>query len=160
MRRTDKEMSSREEMDRVIRGSLVCRVALAISGMPYIVPVSFGYDGEAIYLHTAREGKKIDGFRSGGIVCFEFERGVELLRKSEDPCGWTFSYESVIGYGKIRELESPGEREEGMKRIVAQYGVKECAFGEERLKKVRIWKIEIDSMTGKRSGRPADQPLL
>jgi len=47
-------------MDEIIRGSHVCRIALAIDNMPYIVPVSFGYDGESIYLHTAKEGKKIN----------------------------------------------------------------------------------------------------
>jgi hypothetical protein len=44
MRRTDKEIRSREEIDEIIRGSHVCRIAMAMDNMPYIVPVSFGYD--------------------------------------------------------------------------------------------------------------------
>ena len=82
MRRTDKEITSREEMDAIIRGSQVCRIALAMDNMPYIVPVSFGYDGESIYIHTAKEGKKLDIININNSLCFEFERNIEMLRKT------------------------------------------------------------------------------
>ena len=59
MRRTDREIESREEMDEIIRGSKVCGIALAMDNIPYIISVSFGYDAESIYIHTAKEGKKI-----------------------------------------------------------------------------------------------------
>ena len=151
MRRTDKEIESREEMDDIVRGSHVCRIALAMDNMPYIVPVSFGYDGESIYIHTAKEGKKINYFKNNNNVCFEFERNVKLFRDQSNACKWTFSYESVIGFGKIYELESFGQRENGLNKIMSQYSGKEWVFGEDPLKNIRVWKIEITSMTGKRS---------
>ena len=61
-------------MDDIIRGSNVCRIALAKDNIPYIVPVSFGYDGESIYIHTAKEGKKINIIKNNNNLCFEFER--------------------------------------------------------------------------------------
>ena len=151
MRRTDKEIESREEMDAIIRGSHVCRIALAMDNMPYIVPVSFGYDGESIYIHTAKEGKKINHFKNSNNICFEFERNVKLIGSQENACKWTFSYESVIGFGKIHELESLGQREIGLNKIMSQYSGKEWVFGEDKLNDIRVWKIEIASMTGKRS---------
>lgn len=151
MRRTDKEIESREEMDEIIRGSHVCRIALAMDNMPYIVPVSFGYDGESVYIHTAKEGEKINYFKKNNNICFEFERNVKLIRDQRNACKWTFSYESVIGFGKIYELESFGQRENGLNKIMFQYSGKEWVFGEDPLKNIRVWKIEITSMTGKRS---------
>jgi len=151
MRRTDKEIESREEMDAIIRGSHVCRIALAMDNMPYIVPVSFGYDGESIYIHTAKEGKKINHFKINNNLCFEFERNVKLIGSKENACKWTFSYESVIGFGKIYELESVEQRGNGLNKIMMQYSGKEWVFGEERLNDIRVWRIEIASMTGKRS---------
>ena len=56
MRRTDKEIPSRGEIDAVIRGCQVCRIALALENEPYIVPVSFGYDGASLFFHTAGSG--------------------------------------------------------------------------------------------------------
>ena len=151
MRRTDREIVSREEMDEIIRGSHVCRIALAMDNMPYIVPVSFGYDGESIYIHTAKEGKKINIIRKNNDLCFEFERNVKLFRDLDNACKWTFSYESVIGFGKIYELESFENRKNGLNKIMSQYSGKEWVFGEDTFNNIRVWRIEISSITGKRS---------
>ena len=153
MRRTDKEIGSREEINAIIRGSHVCRIALAMDNMPYIIPVSFGYDGESIYIHTSKEGKKINYFKNNNNICFEFERNVKICKDTKIACKWTFSYESVIGFGKIHELESLEQREVGLNRIMAHYSGKKWVFGEGPLKKIRVWKIEITSITGKRSVR-------
>ena len=151
MRRTDREIVSREEMDEIIRGSQVCRIALALDNKPYIVPVSFGYDGKSIYLHTAKEGKKIIYFKNNNNICFEFERNVELFKDHINACKWTFFYESVIGYGNIYELESLKQRENGMNKIMSQYSGKEWIIGEDKLDNIRVWKIKINSITGKKS---------
>lgn len=119
MRRIDREIESREEMDEIIRGSKVCGIALAMDNIPYIVPVSFGYDSESIYIHTAKEGKKIIYFKYNNNVCFEFERNVKLFIDPINACKWTFPYESVIGFGNIYELESLEHRENGMNKIMA-----------------------------------------
>jgi len=153
MRRNDKEIGSREEINAIIRGSHVCRIALAMDNMPYIIPVSFGYDGESIYLHTAKEGEKINYFEKNNNVCFEFERNVKLIINTKNACNWTFSYESVIGFGKIHELESLEQREVGLNRIMSQYSGEKWVFGEDPLKNIRVWKIDITSITGKRSAR-------
>ncbi len=49
----------------------------------------FSFDGKALYVHTAAEGKKIEYFEVNQQVCFEFERNVELRRDSHSACKWT-----------------------------------------------------------------------
>ena len=44
-----RKIIKREEIDHIIRGSLVCRIGLAANNSPYIVPLSFGYDGKNIF---------------------------------------------------------------------------------------------------------------
>jgi nitroimidazol reductase NimA-like FMN-containing flavoprotein (pyridoxamine 5'-phosphate oxidase superfamily) len=151
MRRTDKEISDRRQIDEIIRGSLVCRVAMAKDNAPYVVPMSFGYDGAAIYLHTAPDGKKIKHFLSNPQVCFEFERNVELRRDPLVACKWTFSFESVIGNGTISELVEPAQKERALNEIMRQYSGKTWPFEDASVAKVRAWKISIASMTGKQS---------
>ena len=155
MRRAEKEIESREDVDAIIRGSQVCRIALAMDNMPYIVPVSFGYDGVSIYIHTAKEGKKLDIININNNICFEFERNIELLGNQDNPCRWSVSYESVIGFGNIYELESIEDRKYGLKQIMSQYSGKEWIFSDNKLNNIRVWKIKIDSITGKRSVKMA-----
>ena len=97
MRRKDKEITDRQAIDTIIRGSEVCHLALALDNEPYLVPMSFGYDGQAIYLHSAQEGRKIGFFEGNNQVCFEFEHVGKLLRPEGEVCGWTVPYLSVIG---------------------------------------------------------------
>jgi nitroimidazol reductase NimA-like FMN-containing flavoprotein (pyridoxamine 5'-phosphate oxidase superfamily) len=151
MRRRDKEITDREQIDGIIRGSQVCRLALAKGGVPYLVPMSFGYDGQAIYLHTAREGKKIDYWLANDQVCFELERDVELRPDPRSPCAWTFSFESVIGHGTIAELTGSGEKERALRQIMGRYSDRAWKFDDATLKNLRAWKISIASLTGKRS---------
>ncbi|MGD8833836.1 MAG: pyridoxamine 5'-phosphate oxidase family protein [Desulfobacteraceae bacterium] len=56
MRREDKQITDRKEIDAIIHGSKVCRLAMSKENQPYLVPLSFGYDGKAIYVHTAGTG--------------------------------------------------------------------------------------------------------
>ena len=103
MRRLDKEIEIRSEIDKIIHGCQICHLGFAMDGEPYVVPVSFGYDGVALYFHTAREGRKIDFISSNPRVCLQFERDVNLERSEADACEFTFSFESVIGYGDVVE---------------------------------------------------------
>jgi len=60
MRRDDKIIANRVEIDDIINNSDVCRIAFAHNNTPYIVPVSFGYNGKSIFVHTATTGRKIE----------------------------------------------------------------------------------------------------
>ena len=151
MRRKDREITSRKEIDGIIRGSLVCRLAMVAGDAPYLVPLSFGYDGSSIYLHTARGGKKIQCIEANSRVCFEFERNVKLVPGDKGACSWSLSYESVIGYGTIEELVAPEEKELGLNEIALQYSGKRWHFEDVALSKTRVWRISVDSMTGKRA---------
>jgi nitroimidazol reductase NimA-like FMN-containing flavoprotein (pyridoxamine 5'-phosphate oxidase superfamily) len=151
MRRKDREIQDPELVAQIIRNCQVCRLALAKDNVPYMVPVSFGYDGSAIYFHTARQGKKIDYIAANNRVCFEFERGVELVTDATSACNWSFLYQSVIGLGRIHELVARPEKTEGLNQIMAQYSGREWEYGQDRLNAIRVWKIEIESMTGKQS---------
>lgn len=151
MRRKDREIQDRARVAEIIRGCQVCRLGLAKDNAPYVVPVSFGYDGQAIFFHTAREGKKVDYIRANHAVCFEFEHNVQLVTDAASPCDWSFHYESVIGYGRIHELVDVGDKTAGMDQIMAQYSGREWKYGPGRLDAIRVWKIEIETMTGKQS---------
>jgi nitroimidazol reductase NimA-like FMN-containing flavoprotein (pyridoxamine 5'-phosphate oxidase superfamily) len=151
MRRNDKEITDIDLISEIIVDCDVCRLGLARDDRPYVVPVSFGYDGEAIYFHTAKEGKKLDYIQANNAVCFEFERGVALLPKGENPCQWTVSFQSVIGYGRIHELVAGNEKKDGLDHIVEHYSNRKREFSDAALRDTRVWRIEIEEITGKQS---------
>jgi nitroimidazol reductase NimA-like FMN-containing flavoprotein (pyridoxamine 5'-phosphate oxidase superfamily) len=151
MRRHDKEISTRSEIDEVIDAAEVCRIAFARANEPYLVPVSFGYDHEAIYIHTAVKGRKLEFIEANPRVCFEFEANVRIQTNPDEPCEWTFAFESVIGYGTVSELTVPADKIRGLNEIMRHYSGRDWEISEKVAATTRVWRIEIESLTGKRS---------
>jgi nitroimidazol reductase NimA-like FMN-containing flavoprotein (pyridoxamine 5'-phosphate oxidase superfamily) len=152
MRRSDKEIVDRAEIDRIIRSCQVCRLGLSDDTGPYVVPMCFGYDGDTVYLHCATEGRKLDILRKHARVCLEFDIAGELVR-AEQACGWTIKYESVIAFGDAVLIEDADEKREGLRHLMHQYAgpQKEFTFPDAAVERVAIIKVTIDQITGKHS---------
>ena len=63
MRRTDKEIKDRQQIDAIIKKANCCRIGLVDGIYPYIIPVNFAVNNNHLYFHSAKEGKKIDILR-------------------------------------------------------------------------------------------------
>ena len=83
MRRKEKEIAERSELEAVIKEASVCRIAMVEGTSPYVVPLCFGYDDNTLYFHSAIEGKKIEILKKNNSVCFEMDIGTELIQKGE-----------------------------------------------------------------------------
>ena len=98
-----------EGIEHLLSTSLVGRIACASpevnSGRPTIVPLAYGYDGEAAYA-VGPVGQKIRIMRSQPLVSFEVDTA-----EAED------RWQSAVAEGVYEELATPGEREAGLKVI-------------------------------------------
>ena len=152
MRRKDKEIQSREEILGIIERALVCRLGLCCDGVPYVVPLSFGYRDDCLYFHCAKEGKKMDMIRANPGVCFEIDIDAEVIQ-AEQPCDWGMGYASVIGLGTASVLEDPEEKKCGLDVIMEHYSSRPAgSYPESFLKHTAVIKVRIEEMTGKKSG--------
>lgn len=116
-----------------------------------MVPLSFGYDGDALYFHTASEGKKLDIMIANPSVCFEFEQDVSLNTHDTLPCKWGFSFKSVIGHGEVSEVTSAEYKKTALNHILQTYSNQEWDFQDAAVAATRVWKITIHQLTGKQS---------
>ena len=100
-----------EAIDELLRTALVGRIACCAhggdggDGRPYVVPLAYGYDGEAVYAHSG-PGRKIRLMRAQPLVSFEVDQ-------AEAPDRWR----SAIAEGVYEELTDPAARERAL-RIV------------------------------------------
>ncbi len=85
VRRRNKKIGNLEEVERIPKGAFICRIAMCEGDRPYCVPMICCYKGGRIYLHSAKEGKKLEVLKANNRVCFEVETGVEVVRKGK-PC--------------------------------------------------------------------------
>jgi uncharacterized protein len=152
MRKTEREIKDREEIESIINAAEVCRVGFTDGKTPYIVPVNFGYKDNCLYFHCATEGKKLDIVRQNNQICFEIDVDVQIVKSSERVCGWGTKYRSVIGFGKAYLVDNWREKADALNTVTGHYGAPRQEFTEQEMVKVAIIKIEISSMTGKKAG--------
>jgi nitroimidazol reductase NimA-like FMN-containing flavoprotein (pyridoxamine 5'-phosphate oxidase superfamily) len=155
MRRSDREITSRERIDEIIRGCEVCHLGMADGDQPYVVPVSFGYDGQSVYFHSARDGRKLDVIAANPRVCVQFERRVVLMPSETEACEWSFAFESAIGFGVVEELRDPESKAFGLNQIMQHYSGRRWDFDPSTLARTRVWRVAIEELTGKQSGLKA-----
>jgi len=150
MRRAEKEITNRAEIDEIMKRGRVCHLGLCDSGIPYVVPVNYGYADGSLYVHSAREGKKIEILRSNNLVSFNVCVD-ECLKESDAACDWTMKYRSVTGVGKACLLDNRADKSEALRLIMSHYSDAEYQFDPAMVDRVLIIKIRVDKLTGKKA---------
>lgn len=150
MRRSDKQIKDKAEIEHIIHASTICRLALCDGDRPYIVPLSFGYRDGILYFHSAQEGKKLDLLHRNPSVCFEFDLDCRVTR-SGDVCNWGVVYRSVVGTGRATFIEDPEAKREALAVIVAQYGGESFDLPLASVNRTRVFAVTIEEVSGKQS---------
>ena len=153
MRRSDREIKELQDIIKVMEKCDVCRLAFNDDGFPYIIPLNFGMSFEngqiLLYFHSALEGYKIDLIRKDNRAAFEMDCSHQL-QYFEDKGYCTFSYESVIGRGRITILEDD-EKVSALKLLMSHYhNGEDVYFNPAAIPRTTVYKLTVEQITGKR----------
>ena len=150
MRRSEKQVKDTQETESILHSAQICHLSMVDEGKPYVVPLNFGYEDNALYFHSASEGRKIDVLKQNPEVCISVVARHEIV-VSERACSWTAEFSSVTGTGKAEILNDREEVEKGLTILMQQYSDAEYDFSDENLDGIVIIRVEIEEMTGKSS---------
>ncbi len=114
----------------------------------YTVPSNYVYDGERIYLHSAKEGHKIDALKRNPKMSLCVVAQGDIV-----PEEFTTYYRSAIVFGTARFIEDDDEKVEALWKLSRKYcaGIDATTEIAKLLKTVAIIEITIDRLTGKES---------
>jgi len=155
MRRADREVVGTENILSVLDGCDVIRIGLSVDDRAYIVPMNFAFEtlNETvyIYLHCAREGRKLDMIARNNNVCFEADSSYRTV-KAENACDWGAEYRSVMGEGIIGILHDEEERIHALDMLMRRYGYDGVPrYNSRSLAAVTVLRISVTSITGKQN---------
>jgi uncharacterized protein len=152
LRRTDKEITDRKQIDAIMAKAKCCRIALSDGSHPYIVPVNFAVSKNHLYIHSAKEGRKIDILRINNSVCFEIDIEGEIVC-GQRACSWGMKYLSVIGFGQAFFIEDNPGKKKVLDIIMEKYAGKNgFSYADNELEKIIIIDVKIEHISGKQSG--------
>lgn len=149
-------IKDRELIDGIIGQCRECYVGMIdTKGYPYVLPMNFGYKDNVIYLHSAPEGTSIRSLEMNPNVCVTFCTGTEVVHQNEEvACSYGARSSSVICRGKVVFIESYDEKIKAMNIFMENYTHMSFKYSEPSIRNVKVWRIEIENITGKLFGVP------
>jgi len=147
LRRKEKKMSEEETLEVLKNGREGVLATLGKDGYPYAVPLNYACHNGNIYFHCAKTGHKIDNLAHHTKVSFCVVADAEII-----PEEFSTRFKSVIAFGNAVEVFED-EKEAGLLALVQRYSSEYIAEGKKYIasdmNKTKVFKIEIEHMTGK-----------
>lgn len=156
MRRRDREITNREEIEAILSQAPVCRLALNTGdGAPYIVPLCCGCewlpDGRLrLVFHSAPVGRKLRLIQADPRVGFELDAGYELL-PGVTACRYSCRFASVVGTGTANLLEDIDEKRSAVELMMRRLSGINPPIEENALAHIAVFEVVSETLSVKRN---------
>lgn len=153
MRRNEREVLDANKIESIIKSAKVIHIGMNDNGKIYVLPFNYGYscvDGKySFYIHSAKEGRKIDVLKKNPNVGFEIDIMHEL-ETADTACGHSQYYQSIVGSGHITIVDDMLEKKEYLQKVMKQQtGKGDWDLPDEGVMPVYILKLEANELTCK-----------
>lgn len=146
----------REIIEKAIGECKECFVGMIDSeGLPYVIPMNFGYKEDTVYLHSGSEGSSIGFLENNPNVCITFCTDTELTHQNKEvACSYRVRGTSVICRGKVVFVEDFDEKVKALNVIMSQYTTDAFKYSDPAVVNVKVWKVEIERVSARIFGVP------
>ena len=153
MRRKDREITDMQQILTIIDKCKILRLGLFDKEYPYVVPLHYGYEyAESrlfFYMHSAKEGHKLELIADNPRVCVELDGDAELISGGEVPCMYGSSFASVIGRGVAEIVTDEKEKIKGLSLLMKHQTGRDFAFTAEMAATVAVIRVSLNELTAK-----------
>lgn len=165
VRRRDKAVTDEGWIKTFLHSGAWGALATVADGQPFIHTNLYVYDedAQAIYLHTAREGRTRSNLERDGRVCFSV---AEMGRLLPDAIAYEFSveYAGVTVFGRGSVVDGDEEKRRALQQLMDKYAPHlkpERDYrppNQEELDRTSVFRINIESWSGKKNEAEAEFP--
>lgn len=165
VRRQDRAITDEGWIKSFLKRAAFGVLATVHDGQPFAHNNIFVYDeaAHAIYLHTARLGRTPTNLQTPAKVCFTVAEMGRLL-PADTALEFSVEYAGVVIFGQGCTLEDPVEAEHGLQILLDKYfphlrpGEHYRPIQPEELKRTAVYRIDIESWSGKQKKVEEDFP--
>jgi uncharacterized protein len=128
-----------EEARALLARCLTGRLGCVTDGWPYVVPVSYIFDRDNIYIHSL-PGRKIKALREDPRACLQVD-------EIKDDYNW----QSAIAFGRYEEVTDEAERYRALRRLLLRFPVLtpvESVPVHDGQSSVIIFRIRVEEVSG------------
>lgn len=156
MRRANREVTDPADLAGIIGRAHVLHVGFSDAEGLAVVPMNYGFEwaeGRGLptfWLHSAGEGRKADAWASSPEVALELDVEGGVIT-GDYSCAYSYAYESVMAWGRIRPVTDAPEKLRGLTQVMAHMAPgAPVTFSDEAVARVAVWRIDVERISGKR----------
>jgi uncharacterized protein len=99
----------RDTINAILDEAFICHIGFAVDGQPYVIPTSFGRDGNVLYVHGSAASRMLRNLDKGIPVCMTVTLldGLVLARSIFNH---SMNYRSVVILGTASLVSQPEEK--------------------------------------------------
>ena len=148
MRRLDLVLSQEEALAIVDENQYAVLCLNDPEGRPYGLPMDYVREGNSLYFHGSKEGRKVNSMKATPWACAVIIGENEIV-----PNKFGRKYKSVIVEGGIELIDEPEFKRQVMtwvvKRKSSDYFEKGLTVIEKMLDRVLVYKMNMETVSGK-----------
>ncbi|MGP1530408.1 MAG: pyridoxamine 5'-phosphate oxidase family protein [Treponema sp.] len=157
MRRIDRAVTDNQQITSIIEQAKVVHIGMIDNDRPYVVPMQYGFvfaDGTlTLYVHCAKEGRKLDILKKNPRVFIELETNVAIVSGGDVPCKYGSEYASVMGEGTAVIVEDVAEKISGLQLMMKTQSGRDFEITEQMATSVTVLRIDVPCVTAKRRAK-------
>lgn len=153
MRRKDREITDMQQILTIIDKCKILRLGLFDKEYPYIVPLHYGYEHSenrlVFYMHSAKEGHKLELIANNPHICVEMDCNAELVSGGEVPCMYGSTFASVIGRGVAEIVTDEQEKIKGLSLLMKHQTGRNFEINSQMAATVAVIRVTLNEFTAK-----------
>ncbi len=118
VRESDRGVYDRDAVNRILDEAFLCHVGFVVDGQPFVIPTSYGRDGNVLYIHGSAASRMLRNLDKGIPVCVTVTL-LDGLVLARSVFNHSMNYRSVVILGTATLIDDPAEKTRGPPRLVA-----------------------------------------
>jgi len=160
VREPQRAVYDRDAVNRILDEGMICHIGFVVDGQPYVIPTSYGREGDVLYIHGSVASRMLRSLEQGIPVCVTVTLldGLVLARSI---FSHSMNYRSVVIFATATLVDDPGEKIAALRAIsehILPHRWEDARQpNEKELKATSVLKIPIEEFSAKlRVGPPMD----
>jgi hypothetical protein len=109
VREPQRAVYDRDTVNAILDEAFLCHVGFTVEGQPYVIPTSYGRDGDTLYIHGSAASRMLRNLDQGIPVCVTVTL-LDGLVLARSVFNHSMNYRSVVILGTATIVDDPAEK--------------------------------------------------
>ena len=160
VREPQRAVYDRDVANQILDEGFICHVGFVVDGQPFVIPTSYGRNGDSLYIHGSAASRMLRNLDQGVAVCVTVTL-LDGLVLARSVFNHSMNYRSVVILGRATLVDDPAEKIAALRalseHILPARWDDSRQPNEKELKATSVLRIPITEFSAKvRVGPPVD----